>query len=298
MRFKFIIKKWANFYFFVQNLSEWHPRAVKHYNLFWKKRLGKFSLKEEKALRSFKKIRKNYEIGQTFFEVAFFVSNNPWRVLKDKLSLKEYKKMREIFNLFENKFGLIYKKDLPLLRRWKKFLENKTNEFNKQSLLKEIIRVLSILYNTQPKIKEINVYLLLSSSDCTSGTAKTIDNQSITICVSCFPIEQAHSVLGGMWHEICHLVFEEEYFMPLIRRNFPELLKGEMPLYEIALLSLFPAGVLGQKFFKSPPPNSSYFGAFSQKSSQFLSLMEEYVLQKKPLNKEYLRKLTSLITKK
>jgi len=82
MKFKFIISKWGNFYFFVQNLSEWHFSCRKNYNVLWQKELGILSPKEKKALKVFKKIRSNFPSGKTFFEQAFFTKKNPWNDIK------------------------------------------------------------------------------------------------------------------------------------------------------------------------------------------------------------------------
>jgi len=55
MKFRFIISKWGNFYFFIQNLSEWHFSCRKKYNALWQKELGSLSLEEKQTLKVFKK---------------------------------------------------------------------------------------------------------------------------------------------------------------------------------------------------------------------------------------------------
>jgi len=48
MKFKFKISKWANFYFFTQNLSEWHFSCRKEYNKNWRDVLSTFTPEQEK----------------------------------------------------------------------------------------------------------------------------------------------------------------------------------------------------------------------------------------------------------
>ena len=67
MKFKFIISKWGNFAFFVQNLSNWHFSCRQNYNLLWEKELGKLSPEEKRALETFKKVRSRFPSVKTFF---------------------------------------------------------------------------------------------------------------------------------------------------------------------------------------------------------------------------------------
>ena len=85
MKFRFLISKQANFYFFVSNLSEWHFSCGKDYNILWKKELGQFSPKEKDALKRFKEIRLKYPSGKSLFERAFFINKTPFLKLKENL---------------------------------------------------------------------------------------------------------------------------------------------------------------------------------------------------------------------
>jgi hypothetical protein len=181
MKFNFIINKQANFYFFVQNLAEWHFSNRKDYNDLWRKELGEFSLKEEKALEKFREIRKNYQPGRTYFELAFFTTKNHWKFLERNLPTKEYKIVKEVFELFKDKFEIIYKKDLPLLKKWKKVLNEKLNN---QDFIKSTIKILSRLFNTEPLETDVNVYLLLSSTSYYPGGGANINDKSITVEIS------------------------------------------------------------------------------------------------------------------
>ena len=60
MKFRVLINRWANFYFFIANLSEWHFSCRKRYNFFWLAADDKFSKTEKKYLKIFKKILLKY----------------------------------------------------------------------------------------------------------------------------------------------------------------------------------------------------------------------------------------------
>ncbi|MDP2923937.1 MAG: hypothetical protein Q8O30_09515, partial [Candidatus Omnitrophota bacterium] len=66
MKFKIIVKKWAVFYFFVQNLSEWHFSCIKEYNDEWLKELGPLTKNQKMLLEKFKEIHQKYSFGNNF----------------------------------------------------------------------------------------------------------------------------------------------------------------------------------------------------------------------------------------
>lgn len=299
MKFKFIIKKSANFYFFVQSLLEWRLYNNARHDLFWKEKLERLSSKEKNALEEFEKIRSDYQPGATFFEDAFFISDSPFEVLRKNLSEKKYKTVKNSLKILEKKFNFVYKEHLPFLKQWLKILKQEFDKLDKTSCSTRIINILNKLYKAKPRVKKVHVYLLLSSPLTTAGRAGHIDNQSIQIEASYFPTEKSYDVLGGVWHEVVHLLFEERHLLPLIKKEAPRLLRGEMPINEIILRSLFPGGIMAQKFLQAPLPplESLYFGKFNNKNMLFFSLTENYISQNKAFDKLYIKKLASLIKK-
>ena len=152
MKFRFIISKWGNFYFFIQNLSEWHFSCRKKYNALWQKELGSLSLEEKQTLKVFKKIRSKYKPAKTCFEQAFFSVKNPWQLLTTTLNPTEYQNIRKIFITFQNKFEKFYHKEYPLLEQWQKLLEKTAN---KKILNQKITKILDNLYKTKFTNKNI-----------------------------------------------------------------------------------------------------------------------------------------------
>ncbi|MEK7696606.1 MAG: hypothetical protein AAB346_00515, partial [Pseudomonadota bacterium] len=160
MKFSVIINKWANFYFFVQNLSEWHFSNRKDYNILWRGELGQFLLEEENALSKFKKIQLRYPFGKTYFGRQFFLEENPWTVLEQKLLPEDFTNLKDIFSLLEKKFDAFYNKELILLKKWQITLQK---ELNNKNLITAINMILGKLYDTFPLSKDITIYLLPSS---------------------------------------------------------------------------------------------------------------------------------------
>lgn len=293
MKFQFIISKWANFYLFVSNLSEWHFSVRKNYNIIWREELGKFSDEEESALKQFKEIRQNYNASKTFFEEAFFIAENPFNILQKNLPITEYDIIKKIFNALENKFNILYNKDLPLLEKWQ---EELTNAIDNSSNASDISNVLSTLYNASIQEKEISVYILLSGDKQTGGGAN-IDDKSISIEVSRYPLQVISHALGIIWHETIHLVFEKQYFKNLIEQHYPNLEEQRINVREITAALLFPRGILGQKFLNNAPPGPSYFGKLSCQSNELFLLIAQYINQNKKLDIYYIENIVAIAQK-
>jgi len=292
MKFEFKISKWANFYFFVQNLSEWHFSNRKEYNILWRKELGDFSPEEENALKNFKEIRSNYPSGKTFFEQSFFKEDNPWLKLENNFTPDKYKTLKDVFDLFKNKFEILYKNDLPFLEQWQKELEKKTN---KKSLTESITKTLSVLYNVPAPETTINVYLLFSSPTRRGGGAN-IDNASVSVEVSRQPITIASHLIGLIWHETVHLYFEKGHFLALAEKK---LLNNRDAIYlvkELTVCTLFPKGVLAIKFLQinKREDESLHAKIPIQYNKQFLGLTEIYVKENKPFDNLYIEKIYSI----
>lgn len=291
MKFSIIINKLANFYFFVQNLSEWHFSNKKDYNDLWRKELGEFSVDEETAIKKFKEIRLKYKVTRTPFECAFFISHDPWRELKENFPAEEYKMIQEIFNKLESKFNLLWEKDLSLLMQWQKELDSKINE---PSLIKSIMDMLNILFNTTSSESEVKIYLLFSSPNHTGGGAN-IDKQSISLEISRYPIQDSSHAIGIIWHETIHLCFQNRYFFPLVLKQFTADRQRVDLINEIVIGSLFPRGILGIRLLKNKPANKLMMGVDSEQTIKILNLTKEYVGSPKSLDEKYIRTVAEIL---
>jgi hypothetical protein len=292
MKFLFSVNKWTNFYFFVQNLSEWHFSNQKYYNQMWKKEFGSFSTKEKESLRKFKKIHLKYPFGKQYLGRPFFLRKNPWKTLEKQLSKKELTDLKNIFSIFQSKFEVIYKKDLPLLLKWQKELQKKAND---KLLINPINKTLAVLYNTPLLRKKIKVYLLFSSPTVFGGKAG-IDNKSIALEISRYPIKNIKSAIGAIWHEVIHACFENYYFLPLLRKSFPRDQEAIDLLQEVTVrVVFFPGGILEKKFLKISTPLSGIPKKHIQSFFKLRELVKKYIQKNKPLDKEYIGKALSLL---
>lgn len=290
MKFRFIISKQANFYFFVSNLSEWHFSCEKDYNILWQKELEKFSSEEIEVLKKFKTIRLKYPSGKSLFERAFFTNKTPFLKLKKSLPANEYKVIEEVFKTMKKKFDSLYKKEFSLLKIWEKELDIKANN---ATLSNSIIKILQNFFVTVPKINKINVYLLFSSGSHTGGGAN-IDGESVSLEISRYPIEYIDHAQSIIWHEIIHLLFQNEYFNPKLMEILKDRQKAKI-VNEVAIASLFPRGILGQKFFKTQPTDTLHSEINLGQTKKILNLTGQIISDHKSFDEEYIRKMAKIL---
>lgn len=293
MKFLFIINKWANFYFFVQNLSEWHFINRKTYNEYWRKELGPFSTKEEKALKKLKDIHSRYSFGKEYLGKSFFLSKKPWKALEKQLSKKELVELKNIFSVFQPKFEVLYRKEQPLLMEWQRELQGKANN---KLLMNLVNNSLAGLYNAPPLKNEIKIYLLFSSPTIFGGGAN-INNKRIALEISRYPHKKINSAIGAIWHEVIHAYFEKHFFLPLLHKNFPDDPEAVDLIQEVTARAVFfPGGVLEKKFLKTVTPMN---GIPKRHTISFLKLKElvkEYLQENKSFDGKYVEKAFSLLS--
>ncbi len=296
MKFKFIISKWGNFYFFVQNLSRWHFSCRKIYNDLWQKELGKLSPKEKKALRIFKRIRSRFSSGKTFFEQAFFTKKNPWNNIEKNLPAQDYEAIKNTFLILNDKFQKLYKQDYSSLKFWQ---ENLKKISDSKSSSKDIAEILCLLYkNHKATKKTINVYILFSSTDQRGGGAN-INEKSISVEISRQPLTTINYIIGIIWHEAIHLCFEKEYFLPLVQKKFPGDWDTISLIKEMTVISLFPKGVLANKFLKiNKNKKESLHAKLPIKYNKgLLSITNAFIKKRKYFDENYIEKLYTIISK-
>ncbi len=300
MRFKFIIKKWANFYFFVQNLAEWHFSCRKDYNKEWKKELGKFSEREKIALRKFKTIHLKYPYEKKYLGLPFFLNKNPWEKLKNVLTKAEFQTLQNVFSVFSGKFEYLYKRDFPFLKAWQKFLFEKVNRF---PFNEKINKILASFYRA-PQIKdEVKVYLLVSGEKF--GGSANLDKKSIVLEISRYPIKKENlwQILGTIWHEIAHSWFETYFLEPSLKK----ILKNEKEktaqnkidaICEMTnRVLVHPEGILGEKFLKIPLEKERFSPKNLKIFLTWQNLVREYLKKHKPIDEAYIKKVLPLYSK-
>ncbi|MEK9150601.1 MAG: hypothetical protein AAB411_00735 [Patescibacteria group bacterium] len=292
MKFSVITNKWANFYFFVQNLSEWHFSNRKDYNILWRGELGQFSLEEKIALSKFKKIQLRYPFGKSYLGRQFFLEENPWIVLDKKLLPEDFTNLKDIFSLLEKKFDAFYNKELVLLKKWQITLQK---ELSNKNLITAINMTLGKLYDVFPLSKDITIYLLPSSESHSGGTGGVIDDISINLEISRSPLKKVNHAVGIIWHEIIHLYFERQSFLARVSKKYPDDPDAVNLIKEVVASSLFPNGALGIKFLniKSGLLNTKIPQKYTEK---ILILTNKYVETDRPFDDEYMETIYSLVS--
>jgi hypothetical protein len=310
MNFKFKINKWANFYYFLHNLSEcewpW-PYRKKNITL-WRKELNNFSKKEKEALNNFKRIYKKYFLKKYLGEY-FFTSNNPWSALKKDLPGKDFLMLKEVFKVWNSNFNKIYKKDLDNLKKWKKKLEKEMAKQKRNGKTVLILKKLNILYKTSKKNKEIKVQLLLSSnptdnyfSGASGERGRGLEGKNIILIeLSRCPLERINYVIGIIWHEFIHNSFSNKKLLPLIKK-ITKSEKEAHRLEEIINRSLFPIGIMSIKILDTPLPLTLSRGYISDINSKqtikIFNLSNKYLKEKKQFDSNYIKKLKKIIKEK
>jgi DNA-directed RNA polymerase subunit F len=115
MKFNFIVSKSANFFFFVDNISEWNIYCRKSYNKEWIKQFGKLNLEEKKVLKDFKILMQKYESDGVYKNIRniFYEKQNDIEQILKKLEKtikkEELNLIEKTFNIFSPRFEKIWK---------------------------------------------------------------------------------------------------------------------------------------------------------------------------------------------
>lgn len=288
--FSINVSRWSNFYFFVQNLALWHKSCRPAYNQYWRSILSPFTDEQEKALLLFQKLRRQYPDTKSPLEHCFFKTAQPLECLNQFFPASESSAIKNVFTILQEPFTTIYQQELPKLNAWKDCLSIYfTDDVNTNN----IYSILQQLYQASPQ-SQIHVFLLLSSPDHTGGGAN-IDSKSISLEISQQPTDQYAQSLGIIWHETIHLQFEKEFIHPLVREYFatPEQWSH---LTEAAVASLFPRGLLAQKYFNRPL-TERLCGCTPAISKQIFDLMAQYLTNYQPLDIQYFQQIDTLLKK-
>lgn len=310
MKFKFIVNKNANFYFFLHNLAEceWPIRCRKLYNSIWEKKLSAFSQKEKDAIKEFQKIYEKYA-GKKYLGESFFIKENPWKGLEAEIPRQEIDNLKTIFSIWQNKFEKIYKKDLPNLKKWQKELESQMKGIKQRRLLDTINETLSILFNTPVPNKIINVNLMLCPLPEIAGghRIEEIGGENILVELSHYSIREKKGhivpvgyIFGIIFHEIIHRYYMPPYFRPLLEKTFKNR-KLSSDMEEIIDRALLPSGILGIRLFNVVIPymlagSSGFLSQISYAQTvKILAFTDRYVREKRKFDKNYIKMIFQML---
>jgi hypothetical protein len=295
IRFNFKISRWANFYFFVQNLSAWHLSCRRRYNEHWRNTLPVFSEKQEELLIEFARIRKEHPEVKSVFEQAFFLSDDPLSTLEANLPKKEILMIREIFSSQKNNFNTIYSTEESKLEKWKSKLEE---SLLGETLNEAIIKELSLLFSVEI-VEPISIRVFLLIAPAGHGGMVNMAENTITQDLSNLPLDYSKLVISTIWHETIHLCFEKPFFRALIKKHAMDREDRMFKYSEIIVSSLFPLGILGKKFFSLKITNDIYsmFKLNESQTGRIMNLTNKYVENEVPFDRAYLIELDRIIQK-
>ena len=175
LTFKPEVIRYANLYFFIQNLSEWHFSNRKTHNEVWRAALS-FSPEAEDCLRSFRKIHQRYPFGDKYLGRPFFLYKDPWPAV-ELLTGEGSAEIKNIFTTLELYFDTIYLTDETKLKQWAEVI----SKLEFASNASYINNTLASFYGCTPYNEDCTVYLLLSTEKRNGGTAGTISSNAVTL---------------------------------------------------------------------------------------------------------------------
>lgn len=237
MKLKIIILQNINFYYFIDNLADYHP-----FSRIWafKNIKDKLNLSQQDNLKKYKKIRKKYE-EKSWYEDSFVSENleNSFSMLSGKILPEELIIVKQTFQSFQELFNSLWKKNEHVLISNKKNLEEYWTLIEK-NIFNELKRVLNIR-----NAKEIQLFLCFSPKG--SG-GSVFGNKGILLEIS--PNYNVKQLICILIHEIVHYLDlqNKNSFKQFIKAGIPE---EKAKIIHEAVVELFaPDGYLTKKYVK------------------------------------------------
>jgi|SRR3989344_844034 len=275
------IIRYANLYFFIQNLSEWHFSNRKDHNETWRNELL-FSAEAKLCLKEFKKIHQQYSFGDKYLGRPFFLNKDPWPAVKLLVGKDAGAKIENIFAILESYFNTIYAKDEVMLKKWEAIIAKPEFVTNASY----INSMLAGFYGCAPYNENCAIYLLLSTEKRNGGTAGTISGNAVTLELSRASIKSEKHMSDVLWHELIHLYFRNCVFYPLLEKCTDSNRSVMGRIDELLASSLLPKGLLKQNIL-APVEESKTHGYFNarinseKKIINIQKLIYPYLQQKK-----------------
>jgi len=244
----FTSTKLSNQFFFISNLSEWHYSCRKHYNEEWLKN-NPLSKEERRALKNIKPVLLKYNFGDKFIGKEFFQDSEQWKYVSQLVDEREYKILKNVFNVFQKRFDILWETEEKKIERWKNFLEN-FKEMNRG----EIIRDIKIFLNSKSRPR-IKAYLLVNPGDRGIGGGANEGKNKISLEISNKNLKYLPKVLSVLFHEVAH-IYQRDYAnlivqKYIIKNNLKEKyqkIRPDLSKQEFNIRQLFSETIVGFLF--------------------------------------------------
>lgn len=281
LRFSFIVSRWANYYFFIQNLANWHFSSRSEYNHFWRTQVN-LTKRHNDLLEQFRVLHQKYPFGEHYLGKYFFMSKHPLEAVKKALPKNDGAVVKKVFDSLEPLFKKVYQVKRLLL--WQKALTEIVNKNNPHT---EIYQILSSLYGKPDYSLEVQVFLLISAPGISAGQTGFLGDNTLLLEINGKTLQESNQVQGVLWHEVVHLVFETDAY-----RKFVVNIVGSREIAskvsEAIVSSLFPNGVLGKIFLHNE---------FKENHNGVFMMMQQYINQKKPIDTIFIKKIEDILKK-
>ncbi len=287
------ILRYANLYFFIQNLSEWHFSNRKGHNEVWRNELH-FSNEAESCIHEFKKIHQQYSFGDKYLGRPFFLFKDPWPAVELLAGKDDYAKIKKVFATLESYFDTVYVKDEVMLKKWATIIAKQEFETGASY----INNALANFYGCAPYNEDCTIYLLLSTEKKNGGTAGTISNNAVTLELGRTSIKLEKHMSNVLWHELIHLYFKNCVFFPLLEKCTNNNWEMMGKIDELVASSLLPNGLLKQNILTSTDKfrTSEYFNTRvdSEKIINVQQLIYPYLQQRRTINANFVQELCKI----
>lgn len=320
MKFNFYYHKTANLFHFIANLTEWHFSCRKRYNQIWLDRAGSLISREEEALAQMKKLLLKYNFDSVrvgadgskqdrFLGIPFSIHSDAevWERVEEWVTPGEFRTLKSLFEVFEPRFGKIWRIEKPKLESWKDKLTEETAKRRYQNLERE----LAMFFGQKQTDQLIDVCLLISAVG--SGGGANIGPGRITLECTARPAGEVLCVLSTLYHEAAHLVFGAGYYSDLLKKFLQSVrgtpLAGKNPfsetgeglrtiVNEAVMSNLLPRGYSAHKYFgRSVPskpkrwPEHVFTGWRLYCAAGMFNFTRDYIENKEPVDTAYLERV-------
>ncbi len=318
MKFVFKINKTANKFHFISNLTEWHFSARKSYNEYWIKKTGKLTKKEKSALISLTKILKKYNFGKDFLGKPFTLNEEKdvWKKVEKWVNRKEFVEIKNIFDIFDQRFEKIWELEKSNLDLGKLAIEKAL----KSQKVKKVLGKGIIFFKSKNPPPSVTIYILIGCPDNVGGGAN-IGTNVITVEFSKGDKRYIQTILIVILHEILHLFTRSSrYYQYNIKNWGNKVLKLAKQIFkksgidscvtvgEAIISSWLPEGYVSTRYFrgfsdkktlilieeriKKEEDKFQKWRLFSAKGLYFLA--KDYFKNNKPIDKKFFDKAVVL----
>lgn len=227
---KFIISKWANFYFLVDNFAEYKPLNIREYNKEIIKQFGKLKRKEKIAIKQYRetitflKERSSEKGSFKNLRNCFYTSTcghlKIWKSVSNVISEPQYNVLKSVFTLWQPRFEKIWGEYRYTLKQNHKILKQNYPLVKKGLSL--VFDKLSTFYGVKDYKKSVvEIYLIIMPLKYYFQAGMTIAENKMILSVG--PLKRnGHKKINSVWklifHELTHLLFETIEYKDRIRK--------------------------------------------------------------------------------